>query len=782
MIKLTPENTTGKIASYLLTYKELDFEYGGYEDYCNWFFDYYKNIDSSKMVIAFDIETKKLYPIGNEFIMFAVTYKLNGKYISKSFNCRDWSKEQVLNFIKSFNKLKSKKVLHNAYFDITTLAIMFGEKLKWDFDTYIIFHNALTHRAKDSSDNDFGQEKTGLSLKDLTRDFLNYGDYEEDLNEWKKQYCRDNKIKVGDFTYDLIPEDILAPYNCMDTTCTLQLFEKGMQLIKVLEKSGYKKLRENIKMKHEVTDIYMDARIRGIYIDRSKVRELNDFYKNTMEKSKNNIYNDLKKHINYVEKELYYRSLEKELMKDFEYIAEHRPKVSKNGKETWVTKQVKITDKKAQKLKEESKINFNSSQHKAMLFVESMGLAPLEKSSKTNAPKCDIKFMEHHVISHPELQSFLDYGKCRTAMNNFLGVERNDGEEVEEIGKGDAKTLWELTSDDYPYIHSNYNLNGTVTHRCSCNSINLQQIPSRSVLKHIKECISSRENNYFVYSDFASAEVCILGSIINSKVIHDSLVNKWDLHSMNAWKMLKEDILRECPELEQKFKACGNDVIKLKDFYAEIKDKFEQTIRYRTKSLVFSLAYGTTAHGVSKNLGTSKKEAQQLIDRYLDANPEMKLYIKNQHLKAKKYGYVETPFGNRILLADCMEMDKTNDRKIKMRGEKQLKKALNVPIQNSNAIILYHGLIRAKKLIKERGYEGKINFLFSVYDSFCYEVHESVPKDEVLDILERSFCCYLGDFYLGIDSEIGYSWGETEAVKRDRRKKEEITNYNMSLN
>lgn len=781
MTKLNENNTQGKIASYLKTYKELDFSYGNLDDYVEWYENFKNNVDTPKTVIAIDIETKKLYCIGNRFLMFAITWKQNGIYHSVAFDVRNENDKNIVNIIKSLNKLKCKKVLHNAYFDVTTLAIMFGEKLKWDFDTYIIYHNALTHRAKDSSDNDFGQEKTGLSLKDLTRDFLQFGDYEEDLNEWKKQYCRENKIKVGDFTYDLIPENILAPYNNMDTTCTLQLFERGVQLIKVLEKSGYKKLRENIKMKHEVTDIYMDARIRGIYIDRNKVRELNGFYKTKMEESKDNIYRDLKKHIEYVEKELYYKSLEKELMKDFEYIAEHRPKVSKTGRETWVSKQVKITDKKAQKLRDESKINFNSSQHKAMLFVESMGLEPLEKSAKTNSPKCDIKFMEHHAISHPELQSFLDYGKCRTAMNNFLGVEKNDGEEVEELGKGEAKTLWELTSDDYPYIHSNYNLNGTVTHRCSCNSINLQQIPSRSVLKHIKECISSRPNHYLAYSDFASAEVCILGSIINSKVIHDSLVNKWDLHSMNAWKMLKEDILKECPELEQKFKECGNDPTKLKEFYAEIKSKFEQTIRYRTKSLVFSLAYGTTAHGVAKNLGISKKEAQQLIDRYLVANPEMKEYIKQQHNKAKREGYVETPFGNRILLADCMEIDKTNDRKVKMRGEKQLKKALNVPIQNSNAIILYHGLIRAKKLIKERGYEDKIHFLFSVYDSFCYEVHESVPKEEVLDIIEKSFCCYLGDFYLGIDSEIGTSWGCTEAIKRERRNKNEITNYNMSL-
>lgn len=584
MIQLTSENTTGKIATYLKTYSELEFSYGDYKDYCDWFLEYYNQIDSNKRLLSFDIETAKLYPIHNKFIMFAVTYKLNDKYISKSFNCRDWNDEQVKFFIKSFNMLKSKKILHNAYFDVTTLGIMYGIKVKWDYDTYIMYHNALTHRAKDTNDNDFGASQTGLSLKDLTRDFLDYGDYEEDLNEWKKEYCRNNKIKISDFTYDLIPEHILAPYNCMDTTCTLQLYEKCIKLINILVSQGYTQLKENIKMKHEVSDIYIDARIRGIYIDRDKVKSLNDYYKNTMIESEQKIKTTLKKHIDYVERELYFSALEKELMKDFQYIAENRPKVSKSGKETWVSKKVSITDKRIEKIREESKLNLNSSQHKAMLFCDSMGLVPLEKSAKTNAPKCDIKFMEHYVSDYPEIQYFLDYGKCRTALNNFLGVEKCDGD-IDEIGKGDSKTLWELTTDDYPYIHSNYNVNGTVTHRCSCNSINLQQIPSRGVLKHIKECISARPNHYFLYSDFASAEVCILGSIIGSKVIHDSLVNKWDLHSMNAWKMLKDDILKEHPEFEQKFIECGNDVSKLKEFYAGIKAEFEQTIRYRTKSL-----------------------------------------------------------------------------------------------------------------------------------------------------------------------------------------------------
>ncbi|MGL6167416.1 MAG: DNA polymerase [Fusobacteriaceae bacterium] len=782
MEKLTQYNTKGKIGNFLATYKNLDMAYGQFEDYIEWYKEFKKEMDSAKTIMSFDIETKKLYPVDNKLTMFAFSWKKDGVYYSRAFDCKDWSDDRIVQVLRSINSLKSKKVLHNAYFDITTLAIMFGVKVNWDYDTYIIFHNALTHRAKDTEDNDFGQENTGLSLKDLTRDILEYGEYEEEINQFKKDYCREHKIKAKEFTYDLIPKEILAPYNCMDTTCTLQLFEKGMEIIKSLEAVGYVRLREIVKMKHEVTDIYINARIRGVYIDRKKVMSLHTEFTTLMNESKENIYKDLSKHIEYVEREIYFKLLEKDMMKDFEYIAENRPKVSKTGKETWVTKQVKISELKSNRYKEESKINFNSSQHKAMLFVDSMGLEPLEKSAKTNAPKCDIKFMEHHLRLNPQLQSLMDYGKCRTAINNFLGVNKlEESEGEDEVGKADAKTLWELTSDNHSYVHSSYNINGTVTGRCSCSSPNIQQYPSRGKLKSIKKCFSAREDHYVLYADFASAEVAIMASIIDSEVILQAIQNGWDLHSINAWNMLGDRILKEMPELKEMYEEAGNDVDKLRKFYSTIKENFEQTYRYYAKSLIFSLAYGTTAHGVSKNLGIPKKEAQGLIDSYLKANPAMANYIKVQHETAKKGGYTENPFGARLLLPDAPHMHTSNDRKVRMRGEKQLKKSLNVPIQSSNAFLLYDGMIRADKMIKDRGYEGKMHFLFSVYDSFCYEVHNSIPKEEAIDIAERAFICYLGEFYLGIDIEIGSSWGDTEGVKRERRTKSDVSNYEMKM-
>lgn len=160
-------------------------------------------------------------------------------------------------------------------------------------------------------------------------------------------------------------------------------------------------------------------------------------------------------------------------------------------------------------------------------------------------------------------------------------------------------------------------------------------------------------------------------------------------------------------------------------------------------------------------------------------NPEMKVYMERQHKMAREKGYITNPFGAFLMTPDVPKEMEKNDYNTKQKIEKQKKKALNFPIQSSNAFLLYDGLIKADKLIKDLGYEGKINFMFSVYDSFCYEVSNDIPEEIVKDILEKCFVCYLNEDYLGIDIEKGLNWGETEKIEGKRRTEEEVQVYDF---
>ena len=87
-------------------------------------------------------------------------------------------------------------------------------------------------------------------LKPLAMRFTDLGDYDKELDEYKKTWCRQNKIKLADFNYGMFPDDILGPYACKDGDATFQLYNKFKPLV---EKSP------------EFSRLYKEILLPGIY-------------------------------------------------------------------------------------------------------------------------------------------------------------------------------------------------------------------------------------------------------------------------------------------------------------------------------------------------------------------------------------------------------------------------------------------------------------------------------------------------------------------------------------
>ena len=81
-------------------------------------------------------------------------------------------------------------------------------------------------------------------LKPLALRFTDLGDYEKELDNYKKTFARKNKIKLADFNYGMLPMDILAPYACKDADATFQLYNKFKPLVN--KSSDFLKLYSSI--------------------------------------------------------------------------------------------------------------------------------------------------------------------------------------------------------------------------------------------------------------------------------------------------------------------------------------------------------------------------------------------------------------------------------------------------------------------------------------------------------------------------------------------------------
>lgn len=179
--------------------------------------------------VGLDSETSALYPRDGYILGISLCYRPDfGAYIDAMII--DEEVEEKL------QELCNKKliVFHNAKFDLKFFEYHFNI-------TFPKFHDTmLMHYILD--------ELNRHGLKYLAIRYTLWGDYERDLEEWKKDYCRTNKVKVADFTYDVIPFETMFPYASIDAIVTFQLFA-------IFRKS----LNQNKKLKRVYNSLMLPA-------------------------------------------------------------------------------------------------------------------------------------------------------------------------------------------------------------------------------------------------------------------------------------------------------------------------------------------------------------------------------------------------------------------------------------------------------------------------------------------------------------------------------------------
>lgn len=165
-------------------------------------------IASPNKFIGLDSETTALYPRDGHVLGISCSYERDhGVYIDA--DCVDDECSEL--FQQLFNE--KTVVFHNAKFDLAFLNFHFG----WEFpdfeDTmllhYLIDENPGTH-----------------GLKQLALKYTDYGDYEQPMYEWIDDYRKKHGVLKDDFTFDLIPFEIIKNYAAIDAIVTFLIYCK----------------------------------------------------------------------------------------------------------------------------------------------------------------------------------------------------------------------------------------------------------------------------------------------------------------------------------------------------------------------------------------------------------------------------------------------------------------------------------------------------------------------------------------------------------------------------
>ncbi|WP_321328382.1 DNA polymerase I [uncultured Ilyobacter sp.] len=330
-----------------------------------------------------------------------------------------------------------------------------------------------------------------------------------------------------------------------------------------------------------------------------------------------------------------------------------------------------------------------------------------EEEFNLNSPKqlADILFMKLNIEP---------VSKTKTGFStnvDVLETLRDRGEKIAEYIL-DYRKLTKLQStyvdalpklaDEKNRLHTTFNQTGAATGRLSSSNPNLQNIPVKSDegIK-IRRGFVSDKGNTLLAIDYSQIELRVLAELSGDETLIKAYSDGLDLHDLTAKKIF------------------------------DISTDVTRSQRTMAKIVNFSIIYGKTPFGLSKELGISQKDAKEYIKRYFAQYPRVKELEEKIIKNAEETGYVKTYFGRKREVNGIT----SKNGNIKKQADRM---AVNTVIQGTAADILKKVMIEIDKKI---GNKKDIKMNLQVHDELIFEVKdESVKKyaDLIKDLMENS--------------------------------------------
>ena len=356
----------------------------------------------------------------------------------------------------------------------------------------------------------------------------------------------------------------------------------------------------------------------------------------------------------------------------------------------------RLTDEIAQMAGGE-RINLNSPKQLGELLFGKLGIPSPKKKQSTNA-----EVLEQLAGDWPICGKVLEYRKYQKLESTYIDA------------------LIPLR-DENGRVHTRFDPVGTATGRISSAEPNLQNIPVRTELgKAIRGAFVARPGWVLVDADYSQIELRVLAHMSGDPTMIHAFRENQDIHARTAAEVYG---------------------VPLEDVTGQM--------RSASKAVNFGIVYGISEFTLAKNIGVSRWEARDFIDRYFERYPGVKAYMDGAVKKGHEQGYVTTLMGRRRYLPELMSPNYA----VRSFGERC---AMNSPIQGTAADIIKLSMIAVDRALKEGGFEAKL--ILQVHDELIVEAPEA-EAGAVRDLLRR---CMEGvvtlDVPLRTDISIGGDW------------------------
>ena len=269
-------------------------------------------------------------------------------------------------------------------------------------------------------------------------------------------------------------------------------------------------------------------------------------------------------------------------------------------------------------------------------------------------------------------------------------------------------------------IHGKFHQTVTATGRISSTEPNLQNIPMRTDLgRAIRKVFLPAKGCQFVDADYSQIELRILAHMSGDEQLLYAFESGQDIHALTA---------------SQVFQVPFDEVTPL--------------MRRNAKAVNFGIVYGISAHGLSEDLGISRKEAAEYMDSYFASYPKIKDFLDALVEEGKKTGMVRTLYGR---IRPIPEIHSTNFNQ-RSFGERV---AMNSPIQGT-ADIMKLAMLRTYRSLKQQGLASRL--VLQIHDELVVEAVEDElvkVKEIVMHSMQEAAKLSIA---LEVDLHVGTTW------------------------
>ncbi len=348
--------------------------------------------------------------------------------------------------------------------------------------------------------------------------------------------------------------------------------------------------------------------------------------------------------------------------------------------------------------------NLNSPAQLGIALFEKLGLPCKKKTKRGYSTSADV--LEELKPLHPAVEMLLEYRSLAKLKSTYC-----DG--LTAAVQADGR------------IRSTFNQTETRTGRISSLEPNLQNIPVRTPQGQVLRKYFMADEGYVLCdADYSQIELRVLAHIANEDNMISAFLSGEDFHTLAAANAFDMPVDMVTPQL-----------------------------RSRAKAINFGIVYGIGAFSLAKDIGVTRKEAQQFMDAYLAAYPKIDKYMKTVIEQAKADGYVTTVFGRRRYLP---ELSSSNGM-IRAFGERV---ARNAPIQGAAADIIKIAMIRVRNRLKAEQLDARL--ILQIHDELIVECKKGIAK-KVCEILEEEMTgAATLSVPLTVDAHFGKTWFEAK--------------------